>query len=162
MPMGIRKILYSAPVDRVLFLVGSAKYIVGGGAVKVSKPDQNMGGNVVFSGFIFGVSGLGHAKHLCNFPLRKVSVFTQIANSSVHGITPYIFYLNLFQVIGFNLKQVKMRGEVIVMTDTIESLWRGTLYPAGKLMVMISSWFSGEPSERFLSVFDEMPGGWQC
>ena len=71
----------------ISFLIYSAKEIIRSCFVEISKFEQNSGGNIVFTGFIFGITGLGHSQHLGNLLLGQIMIFPQIADSTVHRIT---------------------------------------------------------------------------
>ena len=56
-------------------LVRFAQQVIDAGIVETGQADQNSGGNVVFAGFVFGITGLRHPEYLCHLRLIHVFVF---------------------------------------------------------------------------------------
>ncbi len=50
-------------------IAGFAKEVVCTGVVESSRLNEDLGGDVVFSGFVFGAACLRHAQHFCNLGL---------------------------------------------------------------------------------------------
>ena len=86
-------------MGKPLFFIGAAKEIICSGLVKVRKLEKNGGGDIIFSGFVFGITGLGHSQKLRHLLLCKIPIFPQISDAFVHSITSYILYNNLKQII---------------------------------------------------------------
>lgn len=71
--------------SRALFLcprvglpdIGQAQEIIYAGVVQLGESDQSWGRDVVFTGLVFGISGLGHIQQFRNFRLCHVAVFAQ-------------------------------------------------------------------------------------
>ena len=51
------------------FLICPAKKVVCGCFVEIRKLDQYCGGNIIFAGFVFGITSLRHTKKLCDLLL---------------------------------------------------------------------------------------------
>ena len=76
-------------INRLLFhitfgVVGLIENVINADAVKFGKPYQHGGGQIVLAGFVFRVTRLRHSENTGNLGLIKVSVLTEITNSSVH------------------------------------------------------------------------------
>ena len=61
--------------------------VIHAGLVKPGQPDQDLGGDIVLSGFIFGIAGLGHPQIPGNLRLIEIRVLPQITQS-VHLASP--------------------------------------------------------------------------
>ena len=59
-----------------LGVVGFAQQIINAGVVKPRQLDQNGGGDVVFSRFVFGIARLGHSQHFGNLSLVHILVLS--------------------------------------------------------------------------------------
>lgn len=70
-------------------IIDFAEEVVDTGVVEACEFDKNSGRNVVFAGFIFGITGLGHSEHFCNLGLVEITVFPHIADSGVHNCSPF-------------------------------------------------------------------------
>ena len=57
------------------FYISKTENVVDTGVVKTGKLDQYIGGNVVFSSFIFGVAGLGHSEKFGKSCLGHIGIF---------------------------------------------------------------------------------------
>ena len=68
--------------------IGTPQQIVHRGMIKIGKTDENLRRQVILSGFIFGVAGLRHAKHLCDLSLCQIVVLAQIPNPLIHLKSP--------------------------------------------------------------------------
>ena len=61
--------------------IGFTEEIVDAGVVEARELDEDCGGNVIFAGFILGVTGLRHAEDGCYLLLCQIAVLSEVADS---------------------------------------------------------------------------------
>ena len=77
-------------------VVGFAQEVVDAGVVDAGELDEDGGGDVVFTCFIFAVAGLGHIEHFGDRDLFPVMILAKVADALIfHFITPVYSMLNL-------------------------------------------------------------------
>ena len=96
-------------------LIGEAQQIVHAGFVMQSQLNQHIRRDIPLSGFIFGITRLGHMKKLRQLCLRQPFIFPQVTNSRIHFYHPKESYLIHFRLLIFNPYWIKIcrRGDKI-------------------------------------------------
>ena len=77
------------------------KQIIHADVIKIRQFDQDGGGNIIGSCFIFGVARLRHSQHFRYLPLGQVIIFPQLSNPSIQAYHLACIMANPFWVIDF-------------------------------------------------------------